>query len=130
MKGGKSQNVDNRLNWFAMAATWSLALILIGGSVWATLIGRDVPQWMIGFDGMVATFAFAQGAFFVQARTAEPTSNALADMGARYHELAMATATTTTPANSGTTIVVPQHVESGSVPNATATAATRTDGGN
>jgi len=89
---------DRLLHAVATITTALLAIILIGGSVGLALEGRDVPAWLIGFDGSIVLGAFANGAFFAVLRMGEPTNEGLADMRSKYHELAMATATETTPA--------------------------------
>lgn len=67
-----------------------LALIVLGGSLVLLIIGRDVPGWWQNFDGMVVVAAFANSAFFVQARTSLPTANALATSQQHIHDLALA----------------------------------------
>ncbi len=81
--------------------TGVLAVILVGGSVTGWLLGRQVPEWLIGFDGVIVTAAFASGAFFGQARSTQQALASLAESRANHHELAMAqitgaTATTVT----------------------------------
>lgn len=89
--------------------TGILAFILLGGTVALALLGRPVPEFLVGFDGVIVTAAFANGAFFAQARTAQPTmaalTSALQEASDRHHELALAvsagTPTTKSSANSG-----------------------------
>lgn len=79
----------------------ALAVILLGGTLALLILGKDVPQYWQNFDGMVIVAAFANGAFFVQARTALPVANALMQSLTQYHELA-ATAQGTKSMTTGT----------------------------
>lgn len=80
-----------------------LAVIVLGGSLALLIIGRDVPTWWQNFDGMVIIAAFANGAFFVQARTSLPTANALATAMQHNHDLALAGIQTSKASASGAT---------------------------
>src|SRR5215468_3222981 len=83
--------------------TGILAIFLIGGTVAGWLFyGREIPNWLAGFDGLIVTAAFANGGFFALARTAEPTAQALRESMAMHHQLAadtvaQLTATMTSP---------------------------------
>lgn len=72
------------------AVTGLLAIILLGGTVALALIGRPIPEFLVGFDGVIVTAAFANGAFFVQARIAAASPAALGHLTEKYHELAIA----------------------------------------
>lgn len=92
------------------AVTGILAVVWSGGTVALLLMGKTVPEFMIGFDGMIVTAAFANGAFFVQARAAAPTAKALADSMAMHHELAMSGIQTASVGMSG----IVEHIAGGS----------------
>ena len=82
-----------------------LALLLIGGSLLLLVLRIEVPQYWQNFDGMVIVAAFANGAFFVQARTSLPVANALAQAQDQYHSLAMSMSTSgTNPSTPASTI--------------------------
>lgn len=72
------------------AVTGLLAIIRLGGTVALALIGRPIPEFLVGFDGVIVTAAFANGAFFVQARIAAASPAALGHLTEKYHELAIA----------------------------------------
>lgn len=76
--------------FISQAVIGLLACILLGGTIALLLMGRAVPEFLVGFDGVIVTAAFAGNAFFVQARTALPTANALATAMDQHHALAMA----------------------------------------
>lgn len=65
-----------------------LGLILVGGSVAGYLMRIPIPEWLVGFDGVIVTAAFGSSGFFALARTAAPTFEALGHVTERYHELA------------------------------------------
>lgn len=75
----------------------AIALVLIVGTVGLLFTGHAVPEFMVGFDGVVVTAAFANGAFFVQARAATPTALALKDAHDMIRTLAVGNAATTLP---------------------------------
>ena len=66
-----------------------LASILLGGTVGLLLLGKQVPEFLVGFDGVIVTAAFANGGFFALARSVMPTHLALVDLAGKYHELAV-----------------------------------------
>lgn len=78
------------------------AILLVMTGVLAYHTG-NVPMWLVGFDGMALAFVYGTGQSFVQARTAQPTSNALRDTLDRYHELAMHGTRTVSRGQSGGT---------------------------
>lgn len=88
---------DPKLQWVATITTGLLAVILIGGSVAGWLEGRDLPQWLAVADGTIIAAAFAGGAFFAVGRAGEVQAANLTDMTAKYHQLAMTSATATSP---------------------------------
>lgn len=88
-----------------------LATILLGGTMVLLILGRTVPEFLVGFDGVIVTAAFANGAFFVQARASLPVANALTTSLAMHHELAMSGIPNVRTSASGTT-----EVTSGSLP--------------
>lgn len=104
--------MSNRAGYLiATVTTALLAVFLVGGTILGWLLGREPPNWLQQFDGMIIIAAFAGGAFFAQARAAEPTIGAQADLRNKYHQLAMAgfaagqpVQVTTTPTG-GTTII-------------------------
>jgi hypothetical protein len=67
-----------------------LAVILVGGSVALALLGREIPNWLVGFDGVIVTAAFGQTGFFAVARMGQPTADALATSMDNAHQLALA----------------------------------------
>lgn len=79
-----------------------LAIILVGGSVAGYLLGRPIPEWLVGFDGVIVTAAFGSTGFFAVARTAQPSFAALGHMTERYHELASRIAGSVAPMPTGT----------------------------
>lgn len=80
-----------------------LALLLLGGTIALLLIGNPVPEFLVGFDGVIVTAAFSNGAFFVQARAALPVANALALAMEQHHQLAMSGIPSVRTSASGTT---------------------------
>lgn len=82
-----------------------LAVLLLGGTIALLLVGKPVPEFMVGFDGVIVTAAFANGAFFVQARASLPVANALAQSLAMHNELAMSGIPSVRTSASGTTEV-------------------------
>lgn len=85
------------------AGTFVMACLLVGGSIMLAAMGKTVPMWLVGFDGAAVAFVYGNAQSFVQARTALPTANALADLTGKYHQLAIAGTTTTTPTQTGGT---------------------------
>lgn len=84
---------------FSQIVTGVLAIILIGGTVSGWLFyGREIPNWLAGFDGLIVTAAFANGGFFAMARTAEPTAQALRDLMDLHHQFVANTITQLTGA--------------------------------
>lgn len=86
--------------------TGILAVVLLGGTMALLLLGRNVPEFLVGFDGVIVTAAFANGAFFAQARAAAPTATALATSMAQHHELALAGTQTANPSATGGSVPV------------------------
>jgi len=79
-----------------------LAIILLGGTMLLLVLGRPVPEFIVGFDGVIVTAAFATGAFFVQARQSLPVATALSSSMSQHHELALASIHTTNLLSTGT----------------------------
>lgn len=94
-------NIRDQL--LAAIITGILAVILLGGTMLLLVLRITVPEFIIGFDGVIVMATFATGSSFVQARTALPTANALGHITEKYHELAMAGTLSTRPSTSGTT---------------------------
>lgn len=90
---------DPKLQWVATITTGLLAVILIGGSVAGWLEGRDLPQWLATADGAIILGAFGSSAFFAVGRAGEAGVQQLQDVTQKYHQLAMTSATGTTPAS-------------------------------
>lgn len=80
-----------------------MAIILLGGTMLLLVLGKTVPEFLIGFDGVIVTAAFANGAFFVQARTGLPVATALQQSMTQNHALAMAMTTSQSQPSNGTT---------------------------
>ena len=84
--------------------TFLIALLTIGGSIYLTAAGHDVPQWLIGFDGAAIAFVYGNAQSFVQARTALPTHLALQSSQATVHQLATGGTLNVSTLPSGTTV--------------------------
>lgn len=67
------------------------------------VLGKSVPEFLVGFDGIIVMASFSTGAFFVQARTGLPVANALDQSQSQHHELAMAMTTSQSQPSNGTT---------------------------
>lgn len=82
-----------------------LAIIVLGGTLALLLVGRDVPTYWQTFDGMVIVAAFANGAFFIQARTGLPVANALSQALDHLSVLAEHGSATTVRTSTGHTVM-------------------------
>lgn len=94
--------IDTRQQILMSAGTFVLACILLGGTVTLLLLGRSVPEFLVGFDGVIVTATFANGGFFALARAVLPTHAALVTSLANYHELAISGTRTVSHIASGT----------------------------
>lgn len=72
----------------SQAFTGLLALALVGITGALLIMGRPVPEFLVGFDGVIVTAAFANGAFFVQARALSLIGAGAQDLRDKYHALA------------------------------------------
>lgn len=73
-----------------------MAMLLVGGSVAAVLLGRDIPKWMEDAVILIIAAAFGASGFFAQTVQMDRQADALGHMIERNHELAMAGTTMTT----------------------------------
>lgn len=83
-------SIDMRQQLLGQGITGVLAIILLGGTMALAVMRIPVPEFLVGFDGVIVTAVFANNAFFVQARTALPTAQALVQEQQLHHELAIA----------------------------------------
>lgn len=83
--------MSGRLHATIVALTIAvMAVLLIGGSVAAVLIGREVPKWMEDADILIIAAAFGASGFFAQTVQMDRQADNLGHMIERNHELALA----------------------------------------
>lgn len=69
-----------------------LALLLLGTTCLLLLLGREVPAFLIGFDGVIVTAAFGSGPFLGAQRVSLHALAAARDTAGMHHALAIAVA--------------------------------------
>lgn len=65
-----------------------LAAILLGGTVGLLFLGKPVPEFLVGFDGVIVYAAYSHGAFLGLTQVIQNAQANNAQLAGNYHALA------------------------------------------
>lgn len=77
-----------------------LAAILLGGTVGLLFLGKPVPEFLVGFDGVIVYAAYSHGAFLGLTQVVQNAQANNAQLATQYHELATLGIQNSTPSQS------------------------------